>query len=143
MVIKSAANFLQFLTLLEGSSQYEVAPLPTDNIPPVAALPYWDDLSITAGTTEGIWYYADNMTFMVEWRVRASFDVTDQEIADFTLMYARDEPGIVWFEYYTLFEGGDSASIGVQGAQSGLFFLTCSLPFNVFRRNPRDDADYP
>lgn len=108
----------------QGSAQFDVTSLPTDSIPPATALVYWDDLLLTGGkSSEGIWYYANNTTLIVEWRARQSFDVEDTMIAHFTLTYNTTNPGIVVYHYYELFEGGDNASIGVQGAISGEFFF--------------------
>jgi hypothetical protein len=110
-----------------GGYAYSNATLPSASIPVASICPYWDDLSVNGGTSN-IWYKttgsAPNRKFAVIWQnvptlggsLYMDFEIVlDEATGSVTLQYA---------DLSTM--TGSSATVGQQGAQSGLNFLQYS-----------------
>ncbi|KAI8262136.1 hypothetical protein K4K58_000878 [Colletotrichum sp. SAR11_239] len=110
-----------FLSLYEGSTAYENEPLPSDEIPPVSILPFWDDLRIQS-PNQAVQYQvfgsdagSRNVTF--EW-VAVHLGEPSQ-FYHFTATFEEAQPGIVTYRYYTTYDQGESATVGVQNLRNG------------------------
>lgn len=86
---------------------------------------FWDDLKVSSGSTDGIWYYANSTYAIFEWRLHRSYDQVGTDPYQFSLAYSTTSPGVYVFRYYQVgsitSDGyqGLSASIGIQGDQTG------------------------
>ncbi|KAF0329587.1 peptidase s8 and s53 subtilisin kexin sedolisin [Colletotrichum asianum] len=110
-----------FLSLYEGSTAYENKPLPSDEIPPVSILPFWDDLRVQP-PSQAVQYQvfgsdagSRNVTF--EW-VTVHLGEPSQ-FYHFTATFEEAQPGIVTYRYYTTYDQGESATVGVQNLRDG------------------------
>ncbi|KAF5505249.1 hypothetical protein CGCS363_v005472 [Colletotrichum siamense] len=110
-----------FLSLYEGSTAYDNEPLPSDEIPPVSILPFWDDLRIQS-PSQAVQYQvfgsdagSRNVTF--EW-VTVHLGRPSQ-FYHFTATFEEAQPGIVTYRYYTTYDQGESATVGVQNLRNG------------------------
>ncbi|KAI8165730.1 hypothetical protein KHU50_007014 [Colletotrichum sp. SAR 10_65] len=110
-----------FLSLYEGSTAYDNEPLPSDEIPPVSILPFWDDLRIQS-PSQAVQYQvfgsdagSRNVTF--EW-VAVHLGQSSQ-FYHFTATFEEAQPGIVTYRYYTTYDQGESATVGVQNLRNG------------------------
>ncbi|KAE9572786.1 hypothetical protein CGMCC3_g11206 [Colletotrichum fructicola] len=110
-----------FLSLYSGSGEYSNEPLPSSEIPPVSILPYWDDLYIQT-PSQAVQYQvfgsdagSRNVTF--EW-VAVHFGEPSQ-FYHFTATFEEAQPGIVTYRYYTTYDKGESATVGVQNLRNG------------------------
>ncbi|KAF4837659.1 hypothetical protein CGCSCA4_v011790 [Colletotrichum siamense] len=110
-----------FLSLYEGSTAYDNEPLPSNEIPPVSILPFWDDLRVQA-PSQAVQYQvfgsdagSRNVTF--EW-VAVHLGQPSQ-FYHFTTTFEEAQPGIVTYRYYTTYDQGESATVGVQNLRDG------------------------
>lgn len=109
------------VSLNDGAFSYNNGQLPSENIPSIAILPYWDDLIVRTGACNtGIWYdvYETDRgnTFTIEWQLGSiGFGAATGE--HFSASFYEDFPGLVRFEYYETTKHGSSATVGVQSGQ--------------------------
>ncbi|EQB50342.1 hypothetical protein CGLO_10211 [Colletotrichum gloeosporioides Cg-14] len=112
-----------FLSLYAGSTAYNNQPLPSafSGLPDVSILPFWDDLYVQSpsqvvqyqifGSNTG----SRNVTF--EWVTEHYAEPS--QFYHFTVTFEEAQPGIVTYRYYTTYDKGESATVGVQNLRDG------------------------
>jgi hypothetical protein len=91
--------------------------LPAGPFAGVTVLPYWDDLYIYAGTSQGIYHgvegNAPNRTLIFEFYM-SHFGQSSQYY-QYQVLFFEARPNIVQYKYYAASDGGVTCTIGVQG----------------------------
>jgi hypothetical protein len=108
-------NVNGFLTIERGATTFVNAALPAQSLPPIAIMPYWDDLYIPSdfcgiGITYEISETSRGRTVTVEYYVGGSDPVGKH----FTVSMYEDHPGLVRYTYYKTSGRGYSPTVGVQ-----------------------------
>jgi hypothetical protein len=70
-----------------------------------------------APSGDGIWYWANSTYAAFEWIAHAAYDETVR--FQFTAEYNLSTPTVWTFRYFIVADSGTSATIGLQGGQSG------------------------
>ena len=98
-----------------GTSYTETS-LPASAFSGVTVLPYWDDLYITGGTQQGLYYKTEgnspNRTLIFEYYTIHFQRFT--EYYQFQVIFFEALYNIVQIKYFEAFDGGISCTIGVQ-----------------------------
>lgn len=84
------------------------------------AFPYWTDLDespATLTTGDGTFYVLNSTYVAFEWTAHANYDKT--LIAQYSLAYDANKPGVLIYRYYQVYLGGNDATIGIQGSRVG------------------------
>jgi hypothetical protein len=98
------------------------------NNPDHVILPFFADTIIRANTTDGVFTYANETLFAMEFHVTNKADLTEQYV--YKIEYLFDTPGHWVFTYLDIPVCGSltrSAVVGIQGAESSKF---SSFPFS-------------
>jgi len=77
-----------------------------------------DDGSFPAN---GIWYFANSTTFMVEWMLASTPQTVPAAVYHFQAVYSYASPAVWLFKYYSVPDGGANALIGIQGEAAAEF----------------------
>ena len=93
------------LTSLNGS----------DLLPAYSIAVFWDDLIVNEGSPGGLWYEEDDESISIEFLLQ-SFEDSNTTL-HFVWRYDYNETGVHKAAYLTIDDGGESATIGVQGSQ--------------------------
>ncbi|CAF3411027.1 unnamed protein product [Rotaria socialis] len=111
------------ICLSSCSTAFTETALPASAFFGATALPFWNDLYISANTSQGIYYdtqgIAPNRTLIFEYYSSHYQQPTDY--CNFQIILHENVPGVVQFIYYEATDGGVSATIVVQGSSSGPF----------------------
>jgi len=98
--------------------------LPASPFPGATALPYWDDLYIYSGTSQGIYYAAEgnapNRTLIFEYYM--SHYTQPTQYYHYQVIFFEGVPGVVQYKYFDASDGGVSCTVGVQGSRMQKFF---------------------
>jgi hypothetical protein len=80
------------------------------------AFPLWDNLYITNGTSEGIYYtiQGDAPDRDIVFEYYLSDPSNDSEYYHFEVTFFENGPGLVQYQYFEIADGGASSTIGVQ-----------------------------
>ena len=82
---------------------------------------FWDDLFMNAGTSQSIYYgttgTGPNRQLVFEYLTAACCVNTITQTYHFQIVFFENAPGVVAIKYYQAWDGGSSATIGVQGKQ--------------------------
>jgi hypothetical protein len=70
-----------------------------------------------APSGDGVWYWANTTYAAFEWIAHAAYDDTVR--FQFTAEYSLSTPTVWTFRYFIIADSGASATIGLQGGQSG------------------------
>jgi hypothetical protein len=117
-------------------------------------LPYWDDLDMSPSVTNGGGIYtqtvgtAPNRQFVVEWRARRRVENQTLGNVDTNFAVVFNENSNRFSYVYALtgagaFEGGASATVGVQGDTVGTNFTQFSINSPALTNGLRLDAAFP
>ncbi|CAF3803527.1 unnamed protein product [Rotaria sp. Silwood1] len=91
--------------------------LPSYHFNSPTALPYWDELVISDGTSEGIYYFINgntsNRTVIFEYYL--THDTQPNEYCHFQVLFFEAKPNIVQYIYLDVTNGGKTATVGIQG----------------------------
>lgn len=107
-----------YISLFEGSQQYQAATLPDPNIPYFTIAPFFDDLESFGNTTltQGIFYQTTATSVTYEYYVGRPENAA--AITHFTVAYSDLSPGIFTYTYYqTSGNNGAYATVGMQGRE--------------------------
>ncbi|CAF3480592.1 unnamed protein product [Rotaria socialis] len=111
------------ICLSSCSTAFTETALPASAFSGATALPFWNDLYISANTSQGIYYdtqgIAPNRTLIFEYYSSHYQQPTDY--CNFQIILHENVPGVVQFICYEATDGGVSATIVVQGSSSGPF----------------------
>ncbi len=92
--------------------------MPATPFPGTTALPYWDDLYIYSGTSQGIYYASEgnapNRTLTFEFYM--SHFTQPSQYYHYQVLFFEGAPGIVQYKYFDASDGGVSCTVGVQGS---------------------------
>ena len=113
---------LQILALDYGSAQYYQQSLPTNTIPPYTACPFWDDLYLYGGTTEGVYYQLNSTSGTVTYEYILSGSGMPSDYYQYQVHYATSAPGVIYFRYFVVGELSGMAVVGVQGGECSFLF---------------------
>jgi len=104
------------ITFGAGSVSGQNQVLPSTRLQSYAALPFWAESSIAAGSKRGIFYSQTgakpNRQVTVEWLTSPS-DGSESKAYHFTARFSEATPGVVTYRYYTSLDA--IGTIGVQG----------------------------
>ncbi|CAF4934500.1 unnamed protein product, partial [Rotaria sp. Silwood1] len=108
--------------------------LPSYHFNSPTALPYWDELVISDGTSEGIYYFINgntsNRTVIFEYYL--THDTQPNEYCHFQVLFFEAKPNIVQYIYLDVTNGGKTATVGIQGSSSGPFIqYSFQQPFSI------------
>ena len=108
-----------FLSIITGSSQYQVQSLPSIHIPENVVVPFWDDLALLARASpqQGIFYAFGSTNVTFEYYLGRNG--TDQ-IYHFLVDYDNNSPGVFVFTYVStggMSDAGVYAGVGTQGGE--------------------------
>ncbi|QIX00741.1 hypothetical protein AMS68_006258 [Peltaster fructicola] len=108
-----------YISMSNGSSQYQANPLPFSGIPNTTVCPLFDDLYLrgNASPTQGIFYQISSTGVTYEYYIGTVNSTT--AIAHFTVGYSTTTPGVFTYTYYNIENGGNGATsvIGSQGCE--------------------------
>ena len=118
-----------YLSIIEGSSQYEAIPFPADNLPNNTVAPLFDDLYLygDASPKQGIWYQVNSAQTSVEFEYYLQRAGNDGPPYHFTISYDSSSPGVFTYTYYSVGPSSDDgvyAAVGMQGSKCPIFILT-------------------
>ncbi|CAF1131866.1 unnamed protein product [Adineta steineri] len=109
------------LCLSSCSSAYSNEDLPTGSVGGPTAFGFWDDLKIYSGTAQAVYYgtsgTAPNRITIFEYYT--SNYASPINYYHFQIIFYENLPNIVKYVYFEIFDGGASATIGVQQSSSG------------------------
>lgn len=120
-----------YISILQGSSQYQAMQLPASNIPNNTVAPFFDDLYLygTSGPQEGIFYQYNSAQTAITYEFYLSrAGQQNMEVFHFTVKYDSTQPGIFVYTYYSVGGANDDglyAAVGTQGRESSLCTLPC------------------
>ncbi|CAF4655437.1 unnamed protein product, partial [Rotaria sp. Silwood2] len=105
--------------------------LPSYHFNSPTALPYWDELVISDGTSEGIYYFINgntsNRTVIFEYYL--THDTQPNEYCHFQVLFFEAKPNIVQYIYLDVTNGGKTATVG---SSSGPFIqYSFQQPFSI------------
>lgn len=93
--------------------------MPTSAFPGVTLFPYWDDLFIYSGTSQGIYYGVEgnspNRSLIFEYYM--SHYGQSSQYYHFQVIFYEGLPGVVQYKYFDASDGGVTCTVGVQGNQ--------------------------
>ncbi len=97
------------------------------------AFPLWDNLYITNGTSEGIYYtiQGDAPDRDIVFEYYLSDPSNDSEYYHFEVTFFENGPGLVQYQYFEIADGGASSTIGVQSKHAHKWICLSSKP--IFR----------
>lgn len=72
-------------------------------------------MKTTDTTSEGAYYILTSESISLEWVGHCNYGDASTCKTQFSLDYAKNAPGIWRFRYYSVFDSGRSATVGVQG----------------------------
>lgn len=102
------------------SNSFSNGPLPSSAFSGPTAFGLWDDLFLSAGTSQSVYYAttgtAPNRELVFEFYT--SRFGSPSTIYRFQIVFAENAPGIVRYLYYQATDGAPSATIGTQGESS-------------------------
>ncbi|KAL6922947.1 hypothetical protein FSST1_000221 [Fusarium sambucinum] len=108
------------VSLGSGADAYVNEDLPSNSIPNIAYLPYWDDLYLSRTHKNTIVYEVFDGKFgteaTIEWLVTKS---GSSSIFHFDISFLQNQPNAVRFRYYTTPSKGSSATVGIQDQDNG------------------------
>ncbi|KAK6397334.1 hypothetical protein LTR65_006308 [Meristemomyces frigidus] len=112
-----------FISIVNGSSQYQPAALPDAHIPNNTVAPFFDDLYLYGNSNpqQGIFYQLSAAGTNVTYEYYIGRGARLSEIFHFTIDYNSLMPGVFVYTYYlagNTTDDGISASIGTQGINS-------------------------
>lgn len=88
--------------------------LPTFEVVPGTALPWWEYLACSGTGQQGIYYQIDGTRLSVEFLLQNLAGL----VFHFIVSYESKTPGSVGFYYFSAGDGGANATIGVTGLDS-------------------------
>jgi hypothetical protein len=119
---RTYANINGFISLHEGSPQYQPAALPVSYLPNNTVAPFFDDLYMFGQPTpqQGIFYQfnAANTSVTYEYYVSRALKATEK--FHFTVQYDSALPGVFVFTYLETggaTDHGSTCAVGVQGCK--------------------------
>jgi len=118
----SYASTNGFISILNGSSQYQAMRLPTANIPNNTVAPLFEDLcnNGSAYPPQGIFYQFNAANTSVTYEYYESRPGAQDQIYHFTVVYDSTQPGVFKYTYYAvggIADGGLNAAVGMQGGE--------------------------
>ncbi|KAK5107179.1 hypothetical protein LTR62_001673 [Meristemomyces frigidus] len=107
-----------FVSLRNGSSQYQTSTLPNAHIPPNSMVAYGSDLYLygAASPPQGISYQVNATAFTVEYYL-GRYQGGGSQLYHFTIEYAIANPGVYVYTYYSVGGSTDDGLMGVVGSQ--------------------------
>lgn len=119
---------LQAICLGGCSTAFGNTNLPSNQFSGATAFGFWDDLYISSGTSQSVYYgttgTSPSRTLVFEYL--ASHYQASTQYYHFQIVFYEASPGIVTFYYYQINDGGNSATIGVQSELSlDVFLINC------------------
>jgi hypothetical protein len=98
--------------------------LPSNELPPIAYVPYWDDLYLDRSRGDTIVYEVFNGIFgnQVTFEFLLGRAATSGPF-HFEASFLENQPDGIRFQYYTTPEKGSSATVGIQNRNTGKFIL--------------------
>jgi hypothetical protein len=101
------------------SGSYTNGPIPNTAFAGASVFGFWDDLFLNAGTSQSIYYAstgtAPNRELVFEYLTARCCYYTLTQTYHFQIVFFENAPGVVAIRYYQVWDGGNSATIGVQG----------------------------
>ncbi|KAH9819844.1 hypothetical protein Tdes44962_MAKER00833 [Teratosphaeria destructans] len=111
-----------YLSILNGSQQYQVTTLPDAHIPANTLAPLFEDLYLYANATpaQGIFYQFDpsGVNGTVEYYLGSAAGGWNGTVYHFTVAYDTRSAGRFVVRYLSVPDGGANAAVGVQGVAS-------------------------
>ncbi|KAM0468233.1 hypothetical protein ACHAP7_011139 [Fusarium lateritium] len=110
------------LSLEQGSTAFINRELPSNAVPPISIMPYWDDLYIldeevcSTGITYEVHETSRGNTFTVEYYLGSGGDISGTT-DHFTVSFYEQLPGLVRYVYYKTLINGQGATVGLQNGQ--------------------------
>jgi len=100
--------------------------IPDNTFPQNSAMIFWDDLYITKGTSQGIFYELSGSTgarvLDVEYNV-GKFGVPHAKY-HFQVTYQQRLPNVLVVKYFEIYDSGKLATVGIQGRKY-YFYFSC------------------
>lgn len=127
-----------YVSILEGSSQYQVEPLPDSHIPANTLAAFFDDLYLygVSSPQQGVWYQfnAAQTAVTVEYYVARAGAM--DEIYHFLVSYDSAASGIFQIAYLAVGNGNDGATavVGAQGSKSRHPFHAISVSVTGWKK---------
>ena len=120
---QSFASTNGYLSIQEGSSQYEAQPFPTDTLPNNTVAPFFDDLYLYGNSTpqQGIFYQFNPGQTAISYEYYLQRAGNAGAPYHFVIAYDSALPGVFTYMYYGVGPGNDDgmyASVGMQGSKS-------------------------
>ncbi|KAF2770919.1 hypothetical protein EJ03DRAFT_50769 [Teratosphaeria nubilosa] len=110
-----------YLSILNGSQQYQVTTLPDSHIPANTIAPLFEDLYIYANATpaQGIFYQFDSsgVNGTVEYYVGSAAGGWNGSVYHFAVGYSTASAGRFVVRYFSVPDSGANAAVGVQGGE--------------------------
>jgi hypothetical protein len=111
-----------YLSILEGSSQYEAMQFPTDSIPNNTVAPFFDDLYLYGGQSpmQGIFYQFNPAQTAISYEYYLQRAGNVGAPYHFIVAYDSALPGVFTYTYYSLgpsSDDGEFAAVGMQGSK--------------------------
>ena len=127
---QSYASTNGYLSILEGSSQYEAQQFPDDAIPNNTVAPFFDDLFLYGGQSprQGIFYQINAAQTSVQYEYYLQrANNTGNPPYHFIVAYDSAQPGIFTYTYYSVGPANDSGSHAAVGMQGGKYLTSSSI----------------
>jgi hypothetical protein len=119
-----------YLSILEGSSQYEAMQFPTDTIPNNTVAPFFDDLYLYGGQTpmQGIFYQFNRAQTAVSYEYYLQRAGNNGAPYHFIIAYDSAVPGVFTYTYYSVGPSSDDGEYAAVGMQGGKYRIRSFLP---------------
>lgn len=120
---RTYANVNGFISLHEGSPQYQPAALPVSYLPNNTVAPFLDDLYLFGRATpaQGIFYQLNAANTSVTYEYYLGRALKTENRYHFTVEYDSAVPGVFVFSYYETggaTDHGNTCAVGTQGCES-------------------------
>ena len=119
---KTYAQINGFISLSQGSPQYQPAALPLTYLPNNTVAPFFDDLYLsgTSVPAQGIFYQFNAAQTAVTYEYYMGRKDQTANVYHFTVDYDSATPGVFVFKYYSTggpTDNGAKCAVGIQGSK--------------------------